>query len=57
MSARDLLPEIGRYWTEGTLKTERAALVEAYSTCARCGAFVNSPDRHNEWHRVIEEER
>ena len=49
-----MLPEIGHYWTEGSLKTERATLVEAYSTCARCGAFVNSPDRHDEWHRAIE---
>jgi hypothetical protein len=54
MSGLNLLPEIGHYWTEGTLTTERATLVESYSTCARCGAFVNSPDRHDDWHRAIE---
>lgn len=57
MSGLNLLPEIGHYWTEGALTTERATLVEAYSTCARCGAFVNSPDRHDDWHRAIEADR
>jgi hypothetical protein len=50
----DALPPIGTYWTEGTLPTGRATMVEAYSTCARCGAFVNSPDRHDDWHRKVE---
>lgn len=48
------LAPIGTYWTTGTLPTERATMVEAYATCARCGAFVNSEDRHEEWHRAIE---
>jgi hypothetical protein len=51
---KDALPPIGTYWTEGTLPTERATMVEAYWTCARCGAFVKSPDRHEDWHHVVE---
>ncbi len=50
----DALPNIGTYWTEGALKTTRDMMLEAYSTCARCGAFVNMPDRHEDWHRIVE---
>lgn len=47
------LPPIGTYWTTGTLPTDRSPMVkEAYATCARCGAFVNAEDRHDEWHRA-----
>lgn len=54
---RDLeaLPPIGDYWTKGELKTKRAILFEAYATCARCGAIVNSEDRHEDWHRAVEQ--
>jgi hypothetical protein len=50
----EALPPIGDYWTEGTLATGRATMVEAYATCSRCGAFVNSEDRHEAWHRAVE---
>jgi len=53
----DTLPDIGTYWTRGELVTSRATLLEGYATCARCGAIVNSEDRHDEWHRVIENQR
>ena len=50
-----VLPPVGTYWTTGALKTNPAHLaLEAYATCARCGAFVNSEDRHEEWHRFVE---
>lgn len=48
------LPPIGTYWTEGALRTSRDLALEGYSTCARCGAFVNAPDRHDDWHRLVE---
>jgi hypothetical protein len=48
------LPDVGTYWTTGALPTDRGLHLEGYSTCARCGAFVNSPDRHNDWHRLVE---
>lgn len=47
------LPDAGTYWTTGTLQTAYGPL-EAYATCARCGSIVNSPDRHEDWHRLIE---
>lgn len=50
----DALPPIGSYWTEGTLQTARLMVQEAYLTCARCGAFVNTADRHDDWHRAVE---
>lgn len=50
----DALPPIGTYWTEGGLITARHNMQEAYLTCARCGAFVNTSDRHDDWHRAIE---
>lgn len=50
----DALPPIGTYWTEGGLPTLNNTLVEAYQTCARCGSFVNSEDRHEAWHRAVE---
>lgn len=52
----DALPSIGTYWTSGALKTNPALMpLEAYATCARCGAFVNSEDRHEAWHRLVEQ--
>lgn len=51
------LPDVGTYWTVGTLPTTNPMHLEGYQTCARCGAFVNSPDRHDDWHRLIEEAR
>ena len=56
-TALDSLPSIGTYWTTGALPTTRAMQHEAYATCARCGAFVNSEDRHEDWHRIIEAAR
>lgn len=50
----DALPPIGTYWTEGGLITDRAHMQEAYLTCARCAAFVNTADRHDDWHRAVE---
>jgi hypothetical protein len=50
----DALPPIGTYWTKGALITARHMVQEAYLTCARCGAFVNTADRHDDWHRAIE---
>lgn len=52
----DLLPPTGTYWTDGALVTKRDLLVEHYQTCARCGAFINSPDRHEQWHRLVEQQ-
>ena len=51
---KDALPPIGTYWTTGSLQTFRAMQLEGYATCARCGSFVNSEDRHEEWHRAVE---
>lgn len=48
------MPDIGIYWTEGVLTTNQPMMLEAYSTCARCGSFVNATDRHEDWHRWIE---
>lgn len=48
------LPPIGTYWTTGALTTGRHMFEEAYSTCARCGAFVNAEDRHDDWHRAVD---
>jgi hypothetical protein len=47
------LPDIGTYWTEGSLMTGSGPH-EFYTTCARCGSLVNSPDRHEDWHRLVE---
>lgn len=52
MSAK--LPEIGAYWSEGVLTTDKPMQQEWYATCARCGAFVNMKDRHEDWHRAVE---
>lgn len=48
------LPKVGTYWTRGALATNKPAQLEAYATCARCGALVNSEDRHDDWHRAME---
>lgn len=48
------IPPIGTYWTNGILRTVGYAEDETYSACARCGAFVNVPDRHDEWHLAVE---
>lgn len=50
----DALPDIGTYWTRGALRTSQDMALEAYRTCARCGSFVNSEDRHEDWHRLVE---
>lgn len=55
-SAYDALPPVGTYWTTGALKTNPAHMpLESYATCARCGSFVNSEDRHEDWHRAVEQ--
>lgn len=50
---KDALPPVGTYWTGGLLLTNHGPL-EAYATCARCGAIVNSENRHDDWHDFIE---
>ena len=54
MSDLSNLPDVGTYWSTGRLPTSRSGFEECYDTCARCGSFVNSPDRHEDWHRAIE---
>lgn len=53
----DPMPPVGVYWSSGALATDNPMHLEGYWTCARCGAFVNSQDRHEEWHAMVEGSR
>lgn len=50
----DALPPVGTYWTTGGVLVTNFGPSEAYATCARCGAIVNSEDRHDAWHEAVE---